>query len=279
MCIRDRRKHADVAALCEQRLRRGREREPSLDWLHSYLSLARMHQGRVEDGLRHADEAVKLAHGPSQLAMRLRRLRALAWAERFDEAAADGLKLLHEYPTAKDGRDIRYELSHVYSLARQFDKAEEQLWAILELDPGDATAHNDLGYHLAEQNRRLDEAERLVRRALELDAVRTAGADDDPLRPAGPNPAYLDSLGWVLFRRGRLAEAHALLAQAAADPAAAGDPVVWDHLGDACARLDRPAEAAAAWGRAAALYQTEKRSLTDPRGPAAERQLKRLQRP
>jgi tetratricopeptide (TPR) repeat protein len=271
------RKRQDIIELCEQRLQRGRDTSPDL--LHSELSLALTQTGQIEEGLRHADEAVKLARGPSQLAMRLRRMRAWAWAERFDEAEADGLKLLREFPAAKDTRDVRYELSHLYSLARRFGKAEEQLRLILELDPGDATAHNDLGYHLAEQNRRLDEAEQLVRRALELDRVRKVGAEDDILKGDGDNPAYLDSLGWVLFRRGRLAEAHALLAQAAAAPEAAGDPVVWDHLGDACARLDRPAEAAAAWERAHELYKTEKRSLHDPRGAEVERKLKRLQRP
>src|SRR5262249_2273438 len=155
----------------------------------------------------------------------------------------------------KDTRDVRYELSHLYSLARRFDKAEEHLRLILELDPGDATAHNDLGYHLTEQNRRLDEAEQLVRRALERDRGREVGAEGEIRKGDGDSPGSLDSLGWVLFRRGRLAEAHALLTQAAAAPEAAGDPLVWDHLGDACARLDRPAEAAPAWERARDLYK------------------------
>jgi hypothetical protein len=51
---------------------------------------------------------------------------------------------------------------------------------------------------------------------------------------------------------------------------------VWDHLGDVCVRLDKPAEAAPAWDRARELYRTEKRSVNDPRGAEVERKLKRL---
>jgi Flp pilus assembly protein TadD len=143
---------------------------------------------------------------------------------------------------------------------------------VLELDPTDAVAHNDLGYQLADLNRKLDEAERLIRRALELDHLQKV----DQLEDAGESAAYLDSLGWVLFRRGRLPEARELLERAAAQPEGAADPTIWDHLGDVCARLDRPQDAATAWRRAQELYRTEKRSLHDPRGDEVARKLGRL---
>ena len=58
---------------------------------------------------------------------------------------------------------------------------------MLALAPVHAQALNALGFFLAERGERLEEAQRLVERALEL---------------APGTPAFLDSLGWVAFQRG-----------------------------------------------------------------------------
>jgi tetratricopeptide (TPR) repeat protein len=228
--------------------------------------------GAVKEALEQCDEAVRTAHGPQMLSEQIRRIGILSYAERFLEAEAACVKLLAEAKPPNEQRQVRLTLAHLYSTARQFEKAEEQLRIVIELDPADARAHNDLGYELADQGRRLDEAEQLVRRALELDRARKS----DSLEDEGENAAYLDSLGWVLFRKGRFAEAKAAIEQAARMADAASDPVVWDHLGDVCIRLDQPAEAAAAWERARELYRTEKRTVNEPRGAEVERKLQRL---
>ena len=59
------------------------------------------------------------------------------------------------------------------------------------------------------------------------------------------NMAYRDSLGWVLFRLGRYAEAVAELEKAAAGKKP--DAVVLDHLGDAYQKAGRRDKAVEAW--------------------------------
>jgi Flp pilus assembly protein TadD len=86
--------------------------------------------------------------------------------------------------------------------------------------PGSPEVRNYLGYMLADHNRDLEEAERLI-----LAAV---AADPD-------NGAFVDSFGWVLFRLGRLTEARAALERAVL--LTRGDPVVHEHLGDVYAAL------------------------------------------
>ncbi len=93
---------------------------------------------------------------------------------------------------------------------------------------------NDYGYSLADAGLRLDEAQGMIRRAL-------AG------QPG--NGAYLDSYGWVLYKKGAFEEARRWLVKAATRMEN-GDPVVYDHLGDALWRLGRVDEAADRWDEA-----------------------------
>ena len=105
--------------------------------------------------------------------------------------------------------------------------------SILEGTPDDAEAMNFLGYSLAEKGERLEEAEVLVTRALEIEP---------------DNGSFLDSLGWILFQRGDLPAAVATLEKAEA--LAGPEPTILEHLGDAYRRSRRDADAAAAWRRA-----------------------------
>jgi hypothetical protein len=59
-------------------------------------------------------------------------------------------------------------------------------------------------------------------------------------------------------------------------PDGAPDPVVWDHLGDVCFRLDDKPAAKAAWERAAALYPTDHRGQRDGRLEEVRRKLRRV---
>jgi tetratricopeptide (TPR) repeat protein len=267
--LRAGRRHEDLVQFCTAAL----HRQPAMKVVfHNHLASALVRLDRIEEAVKHADDAVAAAEAGDRLAAVLNRVGILAYAEQFRRAEDECLTLLHDTKQPGGVQQIRHSLANVYATARHYDQAEEQLRLLIELDPADAKAHNDLGYELADRGRQLDEAERLVRRALELDRAQKSDSLDDE----GDRGAYLDSLGWVLFRKGRFAEARAVLEQAAATADAAADPVVWDHLGDACARLDKPADAADAWERARDLYRTEKRSVTDPHGSEVERKLKRV---
>ena len=99
---------------------------------------------------------------------------------------------------------------------------------------------NYLGYLDAETGERLDEAKTLIQRALELDAE---------------NGAYMDSLGWVYFKMGKLDEAISQLEHAAA--VLDTDPVVFDHLGEAYFKQHELEKARRNWERALTLDQTQ----------------------
>jgi tetratricopeptide (TPR) repeat protein len=124
-------------------------------------------------------------------------------------------------------------LVDMYSDTGRESDAERVLRQVLVADPSNADALNYLGYMLAQRGEQLDEAIRLVTRALEKDPN---------------NGAYLDSLGWAHFRKGDLAMAEKYLSVAA--ERLPRNPEVQDHLGDLYARRGRWQEAIDAWTRA-----------------------------
>ena len=67
-----------------------------------------------------------------------------------------------EHAQAEQVRRIRSVLASVYSQMKDNVHYEEQMQLMLKADSADATTCNDLGYFWADQNRNLDEAERLI---------------------------------------------------------------------------------------------------------------------
>ncbi len=238
---------------------------------HYHLALALAEQGHAQAALEAAEQAIRQSGDPNRLIVRLRKHRVLCVLGRWSEAIEYGHKLLEEFDTLEERQRLRYAQAGAYWGAQKNAEAEKLLRAILDDDPDHAAACNDLGYHLADQGRHLDEAERLIRHAITLDRIERRKAGSAELE----NAAYIDSLGWVLFRRGRLAEARVQLERAAALPSGAIDPVVWDHLGDVLFRLDDKAQAKAAWEKALALYEADARLSSRGRRDGRLEEVKR----
>jgi len=128
-----------------------------------------------------------------------------------------------------DSTQIQYDLAMLYERQGRMDAFEERLKRILEVEPDHANANNALGYTLADQNRRLDEAQTLLERAERLEP---------------DNPYILDSVGWYHYRRGNLDQALMYLRRAYAEMPAAD---VAAHLGEVLWEMRRPDEAHAVW--------------------------------
>jgi tetratricopeptide (TPR) repeat protein len=152
-------------------------------------------------------------------------------SSREEHALALYEQALREIPA---DADLLYGRSLVHEKLNNVAKAEADLRAILANDKDDARAMNALGYMLTVHTDRLDEARTLIVRALEL-------TPDDA--------AVIDSMGWVEFRQGRLAEARALLERAFDK---AKDPEIAAHLGEVLWVLGEKVRAREIWDAALA---------------------------
>ena len=128
---------------------------------------------------------------------------------------------------------IYYSRGIAYERLKRWPDAEADFRKALELSPEQPLVLNYLGYSWIEQNSNLDEAFRMLRRAVEQ-------------RPA--DGYIVDSLGWAFYRLGQYDNALQLMEKAVQLKAA--DPTVNDHLGDVYWRLGRKLEAKFQWNHA-----------------------------
>ncbi len=136
---------------------------------------------------------------------------------------------MKDYP---DSVDLRYAMASTYEEMGRIAAALHELTGLLSARPDDPAAMNALGYTLADHSRELSHARKLIERAYAA---------------APKNAAILDSLGWVLFRQGHIAEAEPYLRAAYQDDRG-GD--IAAHLGEVLWRLGKPADAEHIWSEA-----------------------------
>lgn len=214
--------------------------------------------GKIEPALEAAREAQKRDADDQETLFLIGFL--LGRADRNQEAIDHYQAILARFPNDDEAsKRARLGISAVYVGMDDYEKGAKVLEEVLEQDPDDPHVNNDLGYLYADRGQHLEKAEAMIRKALE----------DEPT-----NTAYLDSLGWVLYRQGRFEEALVPLEQAAEDRIA--DPTILDHLGDVYYRLQRYEEAQDAWK--SAKEAASKSDPPDKRLPSIRQKLQELER-
>ena len=184
--------------------------------------------GQADEGLSMArsllknssdDRAVYLAI--AQMTVRLRR-----WKD-----AEEALDKAEPLSTKTEERgNVFFMRGELAERQKHFDAAEQAFKQVLDLQPESAMTLNYLGYMLADKGTRLQDALKMIRKAVDLEPW---------------NGAYLDSLGWAYFKLGEYELAEDNLRQAVERDQT--DPTVHMHLGDLYEKTGRIRLAAAQW--------------------------------
>ncbi len=230
------------------------------------------------DANKEADAAAKKF--PDDHSVRVAQADLLSDQGKIDEAAAVVKALLK----TEDDRDMEIELAQVYEKGKRwsdmskavdaaeklsksdderqtiwfmrgamfermkkYDQSEAEFRRVIDANPNNASALNYLGYTLADRNIRLEEAHDLVKRALDLDPH---------------NGAYLDSMGWVYYRQGKLQQAEEMLIEAL--DRVGQDATIHEHLGDVYAKGGKTKEAIAQWQASLREFQNGALADNDP---------------
>jgi tetratricopeptide (TPR) repeat protein len=144
-----------------------------------------------------------------------------------EELIGEGLR------TNPDSVDLHFSLGVLFEKTDRFEQSIEAMKRVLKIDPDHAEALNFIGYMYADRGIHLEEAEWMIRKALQL-------------KPG--NGYMIDSLGWVYFRMNRLGEAIRYLKEAA--ELLPEDAAILEHLGDVYVRTGQFREAAEAYKKA-----------------------------
>jgi tetratricopeptide (TPR) repeat protein len=167
---------------------------------------------------------------------------------RFDDARS---RLQRWFEEADDPRDkVSYlkTLSECERRSGNPDAAVETMQLAYDLNPLDEDTCNSLGYTWADAGLNLDRAEELIRQAV----ARNPRAS-----------AYLDSLGWVRYKKRDFAEAKRWLTLALGGDLR-DDPVIHDHMGDTFWHLGDVDQALAHWRAAVKAVRQAKGPDMDP---------------
>ncbi|MCL4402112.1 MAG: tetratricopeptide repeat protein [Acidobacteria bacterium] len=147
----------------------------------------------------------------------------------------------------QDRATVDFMRGAMFERMKDYDRAEAEFRKVLEADPENSGALNYLGYMLADRNVRLEEAQKLISRALELEP---------------DNGAYLDSLAWVNYRLNKLSDAENLLVRALEK--IGDDPTVHDHLGDVYFKQGRTRDAILQWQTSLKEWESAAQPDLDP---------------
>jgi len=142
-----------------------------------------------------------------------------------------------------DSSRLHFRLGVVYDKRGEKNLSIEQMKKVIGIDPLDAHALNYLGYTYLDLDMNLGEAEKLIRKAMEIE----------------PKDGYItDSLGWLLFKKGLFQEALTTLEQAIS--LVPDDPIILEHIGDVHTKINNREKAVEYYKKA--LIKKEKDTET-----------------
>ena len=192
---------------------------------------------QTDSVIEHSEAALELF--PNQGTLYFYNGAAHAAKKNYDEAAyaLEQARGLSNNPELT--RYCNIYLGDVYNGMEEYEKSSKAYEAVLQSDPTNDYVLNNYSYFLALRQERLEYAQQLSTRLLELDP---------------DNANYLDTHGWVLFESGEYKQARKYIEKAIEAGAKSGEVV--EHYGDVLFKLGEVDEAVKQWQKAKGMDDT-----------------------
>jgi TonB family protein len=240
--------HHDRSAYdeAERWLKRALAVSPRYLFAHYAIGDIYLHEGDLEAGEKAFREALKL--GAENTQARFGLAASLLLQKKTAEADAAIAEALRTRVSGTMGYIILGSLlTHLGD-----DSAAELIYRrAYAMDPNNHLLLNNLGYLMVDRGENLDEAFKMIQRAVNVQPT---------------NAAYLDSLGWAYFKLGKLDDAERYLLDATRNDK--NSPTIREHLGDVYQKLSKMAMAKGAWEQALSLA-TERAQVERLKGKIA----------
>ncbi len=129
------------------------------------------------------------------------------------------------------------QLGLIYNNRKMMAESDSLYELALQIDPQNALINNNYAYSLSERDLQLDRALEMIKIAMSADSA---------------NSSYLDTYGWILFKRGEYDGAYYYIKKAI-DGDGTGNAVLLEHLGDVLYMQGKKEEALDYWKQALEL--------------------------
>jgi tetratricopeptide (TPR) repeat protein len=188
-------------------------------------------KGKIDEGVKALDKLIKNTDDDIDILSAI--VNIYERAHKFGDAQKVLDTLMKRFP---GDEHVYFLQGAIYSKQKKYNDAEKAFQKALDIDKDNSQVLNYLGYMLADNGTKLDNALTLIQRAV----------DQDPA-----NGAYLDSLGWVYFKLNRLDLAEQYLKRAVRFVNFDSD--IHDHLGELYFKTGRYEEALDSWTKSLQL--------------------------
>lgn len=216
----------------------------------TYYGEAVVHSAYLLKGLGRLDEAIDVASKGLKARQDQPQIYAM-YASLLDEKSdyKGAAKILEQgIQKFSDNAQLRFYYGTINDRLGNKEVVVREMQKVLEIDPNHVQGMNYLAFTWAEMNMHLPDAEKLARRALELE----------------PKDGYvLDTLGWILYKQSRFSESIPFLE--AAHKYQSTVSIIAEHLGDAYYKQSMVDKAKKMYRKAADL-ETDKRKVEEIRG-------------
>ncbi len=128
--------------------------------------------------------------------------------------------------------DMYSLLADIYHANKQDDLSDNAFEQALKLDNDNSSTLNNYSYYLSERGKKLDEAEKMSKRAIEIKPTEAT---------------YLDTYGWIEYKKGNYEKARIYIQKAIDLAGANADATLYDHLGNVYYKLNDKEKAVQFW--------------------------------
>jgi tetratricopeptide (TPR) repeat protein len=126
-------------------------------------------------------------------------------------------------------------LGDAYYFIKQYNLSDSSFEHALKLQPGNLYVLNNYSYYLSVRGTRLDDAERMSKKTIEL---------------SKDEPSFLDTYGWILYKQSKYDKALEYIQKAIDVSGESADGTLWEHLGDVNYKLGNIDKAVSCWMKA-----------------------------
>ncbi len=196
-------------------------------------------QKKTEEAIQHLENSLKKL--PESIDLYLCLGQFYENSEKYEKSEA---VLKQGIEINKDNTQLLFRLGVIYDKWKKKDSSIDVMKKVININPDHAQALNYLGYTFLELGQNLDEAERLILKAIQLK----------------PKDGYItDSLGWVYYKKGEFQKAVEILEEAIS--LVPDDPIILEHLGDAYLKLKNKKNALKYYKRSLSIKKEDTENL------------------